>query len=141
MSWKGMTYNLRFIHRVLAHFSVNSVRRWKYALEFINFYWSFVSSGTLLLFCNSFFVAVFFAVQKVWSIRNSSMEWNYFSMSNFLLFTCIFYKIFCFSWIHTSKFECFTKTSKRKIIKNKKCSFRYDFKPIVVGTITTEVRW
>ena len=71
MSWKGMTCNSRFIHKIVeAHFSVNSVRRWIYALNFINFYWSFVSSGTLLLFCNSFFVAVFFPVQKVWSIRN-----------------------------------------------------------------------
>ena len=45
---------------------------WKYTLNLKNVYWSFVSSGTLLFFCDSFFVAVFFAVDKVWSIRNST---------------------------------------------------------------------
>ena len=63
--------------------------------------------------------------------RHTPMVWNYFSMSNFLLFTCIFTRYIVFlKFIHQSLNA--SQTPKRKILKSKKCSFRYDFNPIVV---------
>ena len=64
--WSSSTNNSGYFY----FFSLYDEDENTYAMNFSVLYWGFVSSGTLLFFCNSFFVAVFFAVQKVWSIRN-----------------------------------------------------------------------